>query len=107
MRRYLLNWDVSGLRSLEYLVSLMGHLGDKAINFGDIGQESTCIHALAVGINSRQSVLASKFNDDPGRGPELVCITHHEGIHAILHDGGKSSAKLWLLERTINRYTDQ
>jgi hypothetical protein len=40
MRRYLLNWDVSGLRSLEYLVSLMGHLGDEAINVGDIGQGS-------------------------------------------------------------------
>src|SRR5215470_10743480 len=85
----------------------MGHVGIKALKFDDIGQESTCVHVGTVGIDRRQSVLASKFGDEPRRGTELRCIGYHQGIYAFLHDGVKSSAKLWLLERTINEYTDQ
>jgi hypothetical protein len=40
--------------------------------------------------------LANKFNDEPDGGEELRRIAHHQGIHAFLHDGCKSSTKLRL-----------
>jgi hypothetical protein len=104
MRRRLLNWNVSGLHSLEYLVSLVGHLSEERIIFDGVGQESARVYVATVGLDCRQSVLASKFNDELRRGPELRRMDH-QGVHAFLYGGRSRRAervRLTPLQRTVS-----